>query len=498
MPPTWLGSARDEALEIVVPPSGVAVVLVAKAPLPPVPCSRLALIPAAKEGLKTELQKLAAPKTWLGTSGLKADNIDQIRLLGSRQATAQAAAWLGQAGVPIGRPVLLSEARHTVYFSPKGGRLQMRIADAESSIRSDAQAPSAAASLAPSEKLRVLIVDDSKTMRDLLVRILAQDPSLEVVGTIAEPQRVEQAVHDLKPHVVTLDIHMGEMSGVDVVRRIFPIFRIPIVMISSLSASDGNFVFDALLCGAVDYIQKPSMAELPVVGPMICEKVRNAAMSRASAHGNATPGKRTPVTPAQPVDMDSLIAIGSSTGGVEALREVLTQLPEKIPPIVIVQHIPAVFSKAFADRMNTLCPFTVKEAENNETVTANKVLIAPGGLQMNLRQAADGLRVGIVDAEPVNRHKPSVDYLFDSIVALKHTKVVAAILTGMGGDGARGLLKLRQSGARTLAQDEATCVVYGMPREAAKLGGAEEVVPLPQVAAVLLKFCQFGQPRRHK
>jgi two-component system chemotaxis response regulator CheB len=269
-------------------------------------------------------------------------------------------------------------------------------------------------------------------------------------------------------------------------------------MISSLSASDGNFVFDALLSGAVDYIQKPSMAELPVVGPLICEKVRTAAMSRASAHGNATPGKQLPVSPGQPVDMDCLIAIGSSTGGVEALREVLTRLPEHVPPIVIVQHIPPVFSKAFADRMNTLCPFTVKEAEHGERVTANKVLIAPGGMQMHLRQTADGLVVGIADAEPVNRHKPSVDYLFDSILALKHSKVVAAILTGMGGDGARGLLKLRESGARTLAQDEATCVVYGMPREAAKLGAAEEVVPLPNIAGVLLEFCQAHRPRRHK
>ena len=191
------------------------------------------------------------------------------------------------------------------------------------------------------------------------------------------------------------------------------------------------------------------------------------------------------------VDFSFLIGIGSSTGGTEALKTVLTQLPEKIPPILIVQHIPPVFSKAFAERMNQLCPFEVKEAEDGESVTENKVLIAPGGRQMKVGLRNSLLHVIIDDSAPVNRHKPSVDVLFDSIALLQRKKVVAAILTGMGTDGAKGLLKLRHGGARTFAQDEATSVVYGMPKEAAKLGGVEKIISLDQVASNLLKACAF-------
>jgi two-component system chemotaxis response regulator CheB len=342
------------------------------------------------------------------------------------------------------------------------------------------------------KKTRVLIVDDSQTIRQLLTKVFSSDPELEVLGTIEDPTRVEEFVEKNRPDVITLDIHMPGIDGVTLLKKIFPRFKIPTVMISSLSYEDGNSVFSALEAGAVDYIQKPSLKELPDLTPMILEKIKMAA--RANLVKQAPAARKNPSSFARnrSIEESTIIAIGSSTGGTEALREVLTRLPKDIPPVLIVQHIPPVFSAAFAKRLNDLCPFEVKEAADGDEVRPGRVLIAPGALQMALTGSSrENYRVSITNDPPVNRHCPSVDFLFDSMVKAKAApRTVGVILTGMGADGAKGLLSLRQNGARTIAQDEKSCVVFGMPREAIKLGAAEEVVTLTDVPETIFHLIE--------
>lgn len=333
-------------------------------------------------------------------------------------------------------------------------------------------------SIVKTGKVKVMIVDDSKTIRDLLEKIFARDPSFEVVASIAHPGEVEAAIKKVKPDVITLDIHMPDMNGVELLRRIFPVYKIPTVMISSISPEDGTYVLDALEIGAVDYIKKPEFSELAQAMPVIIEKVKAAANARILSK----PVSHKGILSAQKIDQDNLIVIGSSTGGTEALKTILTRLPAQIPPILIVQHIPAVFSEAFANRMDTLCPFRVTEARDGDIVEPSHVYVAPGGKQMKVVKKNQKLQIVITDDAPVNRHKPSVDYLFDSVEMLKPAKLVSVILTGMGGDGARGMKKLRDIGASTIAQNEESCVVFGMPREAIKLGGAEKIIHLDQIA----------------
>lgn len=336
------------------------------------------------------------------------------------------------------------------------------------------------------EKVRVMIVDDSKTIRDLLEKIFLRDPTFEVIASISHPKEVEASIKKLRPDVITLDIHMPEMNGVELLRKIFPVYKIPTVMISSISPEDGTFVLDALEIGAVDYIKKPEFSELAQVMPVILEKVKAAANAKVLTK-RSTPAAKVTLSNHK-IDQENLVVIGSSTGGTEALKNILTCLPANIPPVLIVQHIPAVFSEAFANRMDTLCPFKVSEAKDGEIVEAGHVYVAPGGKQMKVIKKATQLQIVITDDEPVNRHKPSVDYLFDSVAAINPPKLVGAILTGMGGDGARGLKKLRDLGASTIAQDEESCVVFGMPREAIKLGGADKVLHLSMIADEIINL----------
>lgn len=345
------------------------------------------------------------------------------------------------------------------------------------------------ACLKPEEKskIKVLIVDDSKTIRDLLAKILMEDPKIEIVGQAMDPFEAEAILQKIRPDVITLDVHMPRMTGVQWLKKSLPKFKLPVVMITSLELKDGNEVFEALELGAVDYIQKPSMKELSVVSPIIREKIVNASLAKVSVP--ETVKKFVPMPKMEyGFDSNTLITIGSSTGGTEALRRVLLALPKDIPPIVIVQHIPPVFSKAFADRMNSLCPFEVKEAESGDQVLSNRVLVAPGGTQMKVVKRGAGLFVEITDDPPMNRHKPSVDYLFNSIAQLKGSQTIGVILTGMGADGAKGLLSLKEKGARTLSQDEASCVVYGMPRVAWEIGASEVQVSLDKMGEKLIKL----------
>ncbi|MBC7429912.1 MAG: chemotaxis-specific protein-glutamate methyltransferase CheB [Bacteriovorax sp.] len=331
------------------------------------------------------------------------------------------------------------------------------------------------------KKFKVLIVDDSKTIRTILSRIFSSDPMFEVCAMAEKPSEVEALILKHKPDVITLDIHMPEMDGVTLLKTVItPKYHIPTVMISSISMAEGPLVLEALENGAVDYIQKPEMSEIANVTPYILEKVRTAAM--ANTNKKASRDRLKVIRTNEKCNMDSLIVLGSSTGGTEAIRDILTALPDQIPPMLIVQHIPAVFSLAFAKRMNDLCPFEVKEAEDGDELKINRVLIAPGGSQMKMIHKAGKTYVEINDDEPVNRFKPSVDYMFLTVAKSLYTHTVAVILTGMGKDGAKGMLELRNLGVRTIAQDEETSVVFGMPKEAINIGAAEYVEPLSNIA----------------
>lgn len=338
------------------------------------------------------------------------------------------------------------------------------------------------------KKIKVLIVDDSKTIRDLLFKVLSQDPRMEVVGQAEDPLKAELLLPTAKPDVITLDVHMPRMTGVQWLKTLIPKYKLPVVMITSLELKDGNEVFEAMELGAIDYIQKPSMSDLSSVTPLIREKVASAAFAKVRL-----PSQRKKIIPTNTLlnssfDPHLVIAIGSSTGGTEALKEVLTALPKNIPPIVIVQHIPPVFSRAFAERMNSLCPFEVKEAESGDALHSNRVLIAPGGKQMKVKKKTSGLFVEVNDDPPMTRHKPSVDYLFQSVAESIGKRAMGVILTGMGSDGTNGLMRMKEKGSVTLSQDEESCVVYGMPKSAWESGASQLQVPLEEVAIRLTQL----------
>lgn len=380
---------------------------------------------------------------------------------------------LAQSGIPvIGEAVGEIHGRKVLFHIPSG-RLQVaKIKKTHTEITSVLSSP----------LKKVLIVDDSKTIRDLLSRIIKEDPSLSVIGTAADPIEAASMIAKEKPDVITLDIHMPKMTGVEWLEKLLPVQPIPVVMISSLEFKEGNDVFRALELGAIDYIQKPTLSELGVVGPIIREKVKAASFAKVLK----TQDRRIqPVVSAQ-IDLRKVLAIGASTGGTEALKSVLCAFPATIPPTLIVQHIPPVFSKAFADRLNELCPFEVKEAEDGDELKPSRVLIAPGGKQMRVQQTTKGLAVRITDDAPMSRHKPSVDYLFHSVASVIGNRAIGVILTGMGADGAKGLLDMKSRGAQTIGQDEASCVVYGMPRVAFEMGAVQKVAPLSQIPRIIL------------
>jgi two-component system chemotaxis response regulator CheB len=333
-----------------------------------------------------------------------------------------------------------------------------------------------------------LIVDDSKTIRNLLRQVLSKDPAIEVVGEAERPSQVEEMIERLKPTVITLDINMPEMDGVTLLSKYLPKYKIPTIMVTAISMQDGDQVLRALNLGAVDYIQKPSMEEMRAMSPVIIEKIKVAS----SVSLKRQPEKRSSVqrlnVASGPVDMNTIVAIGASTGGVQALDSVFTSLPENIPPIVVVQHIPPVFSAAFAKRLNDSCPFEVLEAKDGDEVKPGRVLIAAGGTQMKVERKGATLVARVFDGAPVNRHKPSVDVLFDSVAEVIGKNAIGVILTGMGADGAKGLLKMKQAGARTVAQDKDSCVVFGMPRAAIELGAADEIKPLHEVPETILRL----------
>lgn len=424
---------------------------------------------------RTDLGKPVFEKIFAEVSEYFANDLGKVemKVIGAAKSIAEVSAFFEHKKFQLMKKVD-KETQVEVCFLPEINKIRVSIEGAAPTV------PVFTPKAMPS-KFKVLIVDDSKTIRTILSKIFLSDPMFEVCAMAERPSEVEALILKHRPDVITLDIHMPEMDGVTLLKTIIaPKYHIPTVMISSISMAEGPMVLDALEHGAVDYIQKPEMSEIASVTPFILEKVRTAAMANVTK--NSRRDRPAPVQTKELCNLDSLIVLGSSTGGTEAIREILTALPNKIPPMLIVQHIPAVFSLAFAKRMNELCPFDVKEAEDGDEVKQNRVLIAPGGFQMKMVQKNGKVFVEINDDAPVNRFKPSVDYMFMTVAKNLYTHTVAVILTGMGKDGAKEMLELRNLGVRTIAQDESTSVVFGMPKEAINIGGAEFVEPLGSIA----------------
>jgi two-component system chemotaxis response regulator CheB len=350
-------------------------------------------------------------------------------------------------------------------------------------------------------RIRVLIVDDSALVRRILSEVLSADPALEVVGTASDAYMARDRIKMLNPDVLTLDVEMPKMDGVTFLRNLMRLRPMPVVMVSSLTEHGAEVTLDALAVGAVDYLPKPKIdiaATLTDYADELRAKIRSAATARVRPYtGVASAPGVNGVAPRLGVDAvlarssarrqfrttDRIIAIGASTGGTEAIKEVLVQLPADTPGIVITQHIPKAFSTPFARRMDACCQMTVYEAQDGQVILPGHVYIAPG--DQHLLVVRDGARYvcRLDDGPPVNRHKPSVDVLFRSVAQQAGRNAVGVILTGMGKDGAVGLKEMREAGSPTIAQDEATSVVWGMPGEAVTIGAAAETLPLGQVAA---------------
>lgn len=339
-------------------------------------------------------------------------------------------------------------------------------------------------------KTKVLIIDDSALVRSLLTEILTEDGGFEIVGTASDPLIAREKIKQLRPDVLTLDVEMPRMDGLTFLENLMRLHPMPVLMVSSLTEKGADVTLQALELGAIDFVTKPKLgvAEgLRAYAQELREKLQACARARPRGAGSAPRAVLRPQR--QFRTTDRLIAIGASTGGTEAIKAVLEQMPADAPAIVITQHIPAAFSAPFAERMDRSSAMSVCEAQDGQPIRPGHAYIAPGGRHLHV--VSDGARwvCRLNDEAPVNRHRPSVDVLFQSVAQFAGKNAVAAILTGMGDDGARGLLALRSIGARTLAQDEASSVVWGMPGAAVKLGGAEQVLPLDQIAPALLSLC---------
>jgi two-component system chemotaxis response regulator CheB len=347
-------------------------------------------------------------------------------------------------------------------------------------------------------KIKVLIVDDSAIVRKLLGEALSAEKDIEVVGTAPDPYVARDKILALKPDVLTLDIEMPRMDGLTFLKKLMHYQPMPVLVISSLGQAGCQKSLEALRLGAVEVLAKPggpySVGELRVD---LAAKIRAAASSRVkrpSAQPASKPDPAPALPPPAPAALDGsvIVAIGASTGGTEAIQDVLMRLPADCPGIVITQHIPPVFSRAFAERLNQICPMEVKEASDGDAVTRGRALIAPGNFHMLLRKSpGGGFRVTVQDGPRVCYQRPSVDVMFVSVADAAGAKAVGAVLTGMGSDGARGLLKMKEAGARTIAQDEASCVVFGMPKEAIRVGAAEQIASLNRMPAAILS--QLGR-----
>ena len=372
-------------------------------------------------------------------------------------------------------------------------------------------------------KIKVLAIDDSALIRQLLTKIVNSDPALEMVGTAANPILAESKVKNLKPDIITLDIEMPEMDGITYLKKLMLNKPIPVIMFSSLLDKHRELALDALNIGAFDYVIKPSANVRDGVEELatdLVEKIKNAYANRAKfyrKHGvnmpveTASPAERTPIsleapktagfkvyqkntadiilplTPSKETPMDKIILIGSSTGGTEALIECLKNVTPSAPPIVITQHMPEHFTTSFAKRLNSILKIDVAESEDGMSVGRGQAVLARGGKHTMIKVKGGKYFIEVRDGEPVTRHKPSVDVLFRSGAVYAKNKAIGIILTGMGDDGANGMKEMKDAGAYNIAQNEETCTVFGMPREAIARGGVDEVLPLDKILAAALK-----------
>lgn len=341
--------------------------------------------------------------------------------------------------------------------------------------------------------IKVLIIDDSAMVRKVFEQELAKDPDIEVVGTAPDPFVGRDKIVYLKPDVITLDIEMPRMDGLTFLSKLMQHYPLPVVVVSSLAKKGGDVALKAIELGAVEVIAKPGSAySVGEMSEQLIEKIKAAAkvkVFKTTDNISTVKNDSKPLASIAVKTTNKIIAIGASTGGTDALREVISRLPANAPPVVIVQHMPQNFTKAFADRLNEISQVTVKEATDGEYLATGKVLIAPGNKHMEIRRSGINYYVTTFDGPMMFHQRPAVEILFNSVAKYAGQNAVGAILTGMGKDGAQGLLNMRKAGACTVAQDEKTSIVFGMPKEAIDIGAAQVIKPLPQIAQTILDFC---------
>ena len=351
-------------------------------------------------------------------------------------------------------------------------------------------------------KTRVLVVDDSALVRGLLSEIINGQGDMECVGTAADPLIARELIRSLNPDVITLDVEMPHMDGLDFLGKLMRLRPTPVVMVSTLTERGADVTLRALELGAIDFVAKPGIGTtggingLRLLADDITDKVRVAAQAKMGRIGTASaaPGKAvngalalTPLTTLGPLSVEKMVFIGASTGGTEATRNVLMNLPPDCPAIVIAQHMPAGFTKSYAARLDRVCSMRVSEACDGERILPGHAYIAPGGLQFSIERSGANYIARVQEGEPVNRHRPSVEVLFKSAARVVGPNAVGVMLTGMGADGATAMKEMRDAGSYNLVQDEASCVVFGMPRKAIACGAANEVLPLSQIAPKLIE-----------
>ena len=362
-----------------------------------------------------------------------------------------------------------------------------------------------------SRKIRVIVVDDSALVRSLLSEIINRQRDMECIGTANDPLVAREMIRELNPDVITLDVEMPRMDGIDFLGRLMRLRPMPVVMISTLTERGAEVTMKALELGAVDFVAKPRVglaSGLNELATQIVDKIRVAAVAqvRRTLAREATPSSSPcssagPAAPASALlgrlSTEKLICIGASTGGTEAIKELLVHMPADAPAIVITQHMPAGFTTSFAARLNTLCQITVKEAVNGERILPGHAYIAPGGQQFHVARSGANYVAVVDDGPPVNRHKPSVEVLFKSAAAVVGRNAFGVMLTGMGNDGAAAMREMKDAGSYNYVQNEATCIVFGMPREAIAHGAADEVLPLGQIAPALIARLRAAPDRVH-
>jgi len=341
------------------------------------------------------------------------------------------------------------------------------------------------------KKIRILIVDDSALVRKILSESFAKDPELVVIGTAADPYQARDILVIEKPDVITLDVEMPRMDGITFLTRYMHVIPTPTIIVSSLSESNKHLSMDALEAGAVDFVPKPNtriVETLPLIMPDLIRKIKIAAtVNLSKIHTNSVLSSHVGRQPLK-VSTNHIFAIGSSTGGTEALARILPVFPSGCPGIVIVQHMPAEYTASLAERLNRLSQMTVKEAKHGDRIIPGQILIAPGGVKhMKVQQYGGQYKIRLVDGAPVSSHRPSVDVLFQSVAKAASKNVVAVLMTGMGKDGAAGLLEIRNAGGRTFVQDEKSSVVWGMPKVAWQMNAAEAMVALENIPRTMIK-----------